>query len=206
MPEVEPVYHAAVAAMRLRQARQEMSEQFRSQLTFYDTGVPPTPEPTPEERERLAALLGELQKRGAGWGWSVLWHGRAVDLPTPTPPEPTPEQIAEHDAWEAEQERQRQQRIEENVEMLKWVYEVAGYSDNGTARSVLRLHSPDREAQCTGCDQGCEDRHDWPCPTVLLIARTWELDLREPTLSEYRETVRRYQERHPGTWGWETPT
>lgn len=201
MSEVEPVYHAAVADMRLRQARQEMSERFRSQLTFYDTGVSPTPEPTPEEREHLAALLGELQKRGAGW--SVLWHGRAIDLPMPTPPEPTPEQIAEHDAWEAEQERQRQQRIEENVETLERLYEMVENSTNG---SVLMLHSPDEYAQCTGCDQGCDERHDWPCPTVVLIARMWRLDLREPTLSEYRETVRRYQERHPGTWEWETPT
>lgn len=39
-----------------------------------------------------------------------------------------------------------------------------------------------------------------------LIARMWRLDLREPTLSEHRETVRRYRERHPGTWGWKTPT
>lgn len=54
---------------------------------------------------------------------------------------------------------------------------------DGPLRAVVQLHAPHWSHwwQCDGCDLGthAEDRPDWPCRTVELVAEQLGVDLRE---------------------------
>jgi len=123
---------------------------------------PPTPPPAPQ-----AIKIGHVVEVAREL---ALDHGLV---------EPTEQERAEMERDAAQAEERRAERAAKRDAARE---QLAGIIEE-PARTILDLHAENDFGECTGCDfAGSEgEPPDWPCATVITIARHYGIDIPEGT-------------------------
>jgi hypothetical protein len=121
--------------------------------------------------------------RGLAADFSAIKRGAVVAVPRELLldhglVEPTEQERAQAERGAAEAE---QRRAEHAAKLAVGREQLAGIVEE-PARTILDLHCEER-GECQGCDFGGYEGEppDWPCTTVVTVARHYGIDLPEPT-------------------------
>lgn len=84
--------------------------------------------------------------------------------------------------------------LEGVVQLPTW--DQLTYDLEPLALELARLHRPDRDWECKGCDFGGYDAEppDWPCPTAVLVLKHLGYDVQNTY--DYGSTVVRREDDH----------